>query len=851
MRLRTILLVLALLTFLSASIGGYFYYASLRKSALREAERVSAIQANAIKDRLSSYFSENLQIIKALARTRELPQALMAADTASLENANSLLDNLDYFDDALGYDACYLLDLAGNTIASSKPSAPDAFMAKNHALDPYFLEASQGTPSLNMSQDKNHPEPVVYLSHPIYGKGKNIPIGVVVIKASIAPIENELRKFHRGIVLLADPQGDIFASNNQEWLSQTLRTTSPDKKPNSVQERNSVPGLANADGLKLKGEKYAIDNTGHEYLIFKMSIGNYPGWKLTYLVSLEEISKNLLSPLLGTSGYAILVLIFLIGVSVLFLYRAASHDIVQRKLAEDALRESEERYRAVVEDMPAMICRFLPDGTLTFVNEPYCLYSGKQLGELLGQNFFQFIPETEQERVEKHFISLTEERPMVTYERQATSEDGSNRWQQWTDRALFDEKGALIEYQSIGLDVTEQKLAHQEKSKLESRLQQAQKMEAVGTLAGGIAHDFNNLLHLLQSHAELLLLNRNVEESGQDRVKDIIRTVGRGSKLTKQLLTFSRKIESRLCPANLNHVVTEVKELLSRTIPKIVQIEINLADNLKFVNCDSGQLEQVLMNLALNAKDAMPAGGKLTISTENVMIQTAKQAVNPKFMAGEYVLLTVSDTGDGMDSETIERIFEPFFSTKSPGEGSGLGLAMVYGIIQSHNGHISCVSKPGEGANFKLYLPAIKPEKEYLEEEIPKEPVGGSETILLVDDETSILKLGEQMLSRYGYTTLAAASGEEALEVYRQRRAGIDLVILDLVMPGMDGNRCLKELLKIDPGVQVIVASGYSPEGPTKEIIHARARGFISKPYNMKELLEVIRDTIDSGRQPS
>jgi CheY-like chemotaxis protein len=257
------------------------------------------------------------------------------------------------------------------------------------------------------------------------------------------------------------------------------------------------------------------------------------------------------------------------------------------------------------------------------------------------------------------------------------------------------------------------------------------------------------------------------------------------------------------------------------------------------------------MNLALNAKDAMPAGGKLTISTENVMIQPTKQAVNPKFMAGEYVLLTVSDTGHGMDSKTIERIFEPFFSTKIPGEGSGLGLAMVYGIIQSHNGHISCVSKPGEGSNFKLYLPAIKIGQERLEEEIPKEPVGGSETILLVDDEPSILKLGEQMLSRYGYTTLAAASGEEALEVYRQGRAGIDLVILDLVMPGMDGNRCLKELLRIDPEVQVIVASGYSPEGPAKEIIHAHSRGFISKPYNMKELLEMIRNTIDTGRQPS
>jgi PAS domain S-box-containing protein len=847
MKLRTILLVLALLAFLSASIGGYLYYASLKRSAVREAERVAATQANVIKERLSSYFSENLQIIRALARTGELRHALMDADEASLRKANSLLDNLDYFDDALGYDASYLLDQSGRTVASSNPDGPDTFMLKNHVLDSYFQTAIQGSPALYTSKSAKQPRPDVYLSHPVYGKKKDTPIGVVVIKATVEPIENKLRRFNQGIVLLTDSHGAIFASNRKEWLSQALLETSPDDASRSVEGQNAARGLSNSVNLKLRGEKYAVDRSGRKYLIYQMNIDNYPGWNLVYLASLKEISENLLSPLIGTSGYAILILCCLIGISVLFLYRAASYDIVQRKLAQDALRESEERYRAIVEDMPAMICRFLPEGTLTFVNAPYCLYFGKQREELLGKNFFQFLPERVQKKVREHFTSLTEERPMITLEHQVAASDGSVRWQQWTDRALFDEQSVLVEYQSIGLDITERKVAREEKAKLEKQLQQAQKMEAVGTLAGGIAHDFNNLLQLLQSHAELLLLNRSFEESAEEKVQDIIRAVGRGGKLTRQLLTFSRKIESKLRSTDLNHEVKEVKELLSRTIPKMVQIEIHLADDLRPINGDSVQLEQILMNLALNAKDAMPDGGKLIISTENVTIQEEDQYIHADLMAGEYVLLRVSDTGHGMDNETVERMFEPFFSTKSPGQGSGLGLAMVYGIIQSHNGHISCESKPGEGTAFKIYLPAIKSGSEQVGEEMPQEPVGGSETILLVDDEESILKSGEEMLSRFGYNTLSAASGEMALELYRRRHEDIDLVILDLVMPGMAGNRCLEELLEINPEAQVIVASGHSPEGPAKGTIDARAKGFISKPYNATKMLNVVRRVIDSG----
>jgi PAS domain S-box-containing protein len=395
-------------------------------------------------------------------------------------------------------------------------------------------------------------------------------------------------------------------------------------------------------------------------------------------------------------------------------------------------------------------------------------------------------------------------------------------------------------------DITERKEAEKEREQIQAQFRQAQKMEAVGTLAGGIAHDFNNLLQAVQGYAQLLQMRKGEEESGQRELSQIIRAAGRGADLTQQLLTFSRKVESELRPIDLNQEVESVRLLLERTISKMIQMEFRLAEDLKIVNADPGQVEQILMNLAVNAKDAMPEGGKFIVETANVSLDENYCMMHPVAQPGEYVQLTVSDNGHGMSGKTLEHIFEPFYTTKETGKGTGLGLATVYGIVKSHNGHITCYSEPDEGTTFKTYFPVIKSmDKIVKPREEPTVFRGGTETILLVDDEEAIRLLGTQILEEVGYTVLKAADGESALQLFREEHTKISLVILDLIMPGMGGKRCLVELLKVNPEARVAIASGYSPDGPTRRILKNGAKGFVSKPYDLRQMLNVVREVLD------
>jgi CheY-like chemotaxis protein len=372
-------------------------------------------------------------------------------------------------------------------------------------------------------------------------------------------------------------------------------------------------------------------------------------------------------------------------------------------------------------------------------------------------------------------------------------------------------------------------------------------MEAVGTLAGGIAHDFNNLLQAIQGYSDLLLLDKNKDDPGYRELQEIRRAGQRASELTQQLLTFSQKVESRLRPVNLNHEVTEVENLLKRTIPKMIRIELHLADTLGTINADPAQIEQVIMNLGVNARDAMPEGGTLIIETQDTTLDEQYCSTHLGAIPGDYVLLTISDTGHGMDNETLEHIFEPFYTTKETGKGTGLGLAMVYGIVKGHHGYITYCSEPGEGTTFKIYLPVIRPEgkAQNAEHEDNGVIIRGTETVLLVDDEEPIRELGKDTLARFGYTVIMAPDGESALELYREKNKEIDLIILDLIMPGMGGRKCLERLLKINPQARVLIASGYSVNGPTKEALAAGARGFISKPYDLTQMLKAVREALD------
>ena len=385
---------------------------------------------------------------------------------------------------------------------------------------------------------------------------------------------------------------------------------------------------------------------------------------------------------------------------------------------------------------------------------------------------------------------------------------------------------------------------------LEAQLLQSQKMESVGTLAGGIAHDFNNIMQAISGYTQLMLWDRGPDDPDYANLCAIEQAAERASKLTRQLLTFSRKVPSALKPVNLNVEIENVGKILAHTIPKMIRIEQRLAGDLCMVNADRSQLELVLMNLGINASNAMPEGGHLVFETRNVFLhQDDPSASHLVDGAGAYVLLSVSDTGHGMDRETRGRIFEPFFTTRDIGQGSGLGLAMVYGIIKNHHGHILCTSEPGQGACFAIYLPAIPAPRVVGGDQMPVEATqpAGRETILVVDDEAAILDLAETLLGRFGYRVLRAENGEQALTVMAAQEKPVDLVILDLNMPGMGGHQCLATLRADYPRVPVLVASGYSPDGSGGESQVAGAAGFIGKPYHLKEMLRVVRNVIDTG----
>jgi PAS domain S-box-containing protein len=397
--------------------------------------------------------------------------------------------------------------------------------------------------------------------------------------------------------------------------------------------------------------------------------------------------------------------------------------------------------------------------------------------------------------------------------------------------------------QAIVRDITARKQAEQDRERLQTELRYAQKLEAVGTLAGGVAHDFNNLLQAVRGYADLLLLDRRPGDPGFSELTEIAKAGARGAELTRQLLTFSRQVEAKKELVDLNEVIGQVRGLLERTVPKMISIEIESAARLPPILADRGQIEQILMNLAVNARDAMPDGGRLLIATRLCVVDEHEVEAHPSLLPGPCVEVLVRDTGFGMDAQTRDRAFEPFFSTKPPDKGTGLGLAMVYGIVSGHKGAVLISSEPGKGTSVRLLFPIAEESLAAEPEAIPADaPRGQGETILLVDDEPALRQLGRKLLERFGYLVLTAESGEEALSLYARQRDRIDLVVLDQIMPGMGGRKCLQRLLGMQPDLKVLVLSGFVPdtaEEPAGQLPGARA--VLKKPVGSNELLIAIR----------
>lgn len=390
-----------------------------------------------------------------------------------------------------------------------------------------------------------------------------------------------------------------------------------------------------------------------------------------------------------------------------------------------------------------------------------------------------------------------------------------------------------------------------ERRDLEMQLLQAQKMEAIGTLAGGIAHDFNNLLSGITGYTSLIKMQIAEDHPLFRAVTTIEQSADRAAALTKQLLGFARGGKYKVEIVNLNDVVERVRALISRTFDRAIEIHVSPRPDLWLVEADSGQIEQSLLNLAVNARDAMPGGGKLTISADNLTVGESYARRHLNLQPGRYVRLSVSDTGMGMDAVTQSRIFEPFFTTKEKGKGTGMGLAMVYGIIRNHGGHIEVQSEVGIGTTFRIHLP-ITDKKVGVESPLADSPIPkGSETLLVVDDEEVIRSLAEEALTQFGYTVLLANNGREALSLYEHQRDRIALVVLDMIMPELGGEATYQRLKQVNPSIKVLLSSGYSSTAQVQSLLNAGVAGFVQKPYQIRELAEAVRKALDDGGSPT
>ncbi|MCX5671969.1 MAG: PAS domain S-box protein [Planctomycetota bacterium] len=643
-------------------------------------------------------------------------------------------------------------------------------------------------------------------------------------------------------------------------------------------------------------------------------------------------------------------------------YQAVGWDFTDRKRAEEALQQSEARYRAILEDQTELVCRFLPDGTLTFVNEAVCRFVGKCREDMIGSGFLGYLTEEHRAALLEKLAALTPARPLFDDKEQATFlPSGETRWVHWTNRGIFDGQGCLTEIQGVGRDVTERRQAEEalrqseenfrnlfeqsldgivvvgadgrivsanqafadihgvavsevvgkhaadfmhpddraegverlaaavrgeslapssrswrdlradgsiglvearsrgirwagrpavqvilrditERTRLEEELREAQKLEAVGQLAGGIAHDFNNLITGILCHAGLLKMNAESPSEVRETAGVIEGAARRAAQLTSSLLGFARRGKHQNVPVDLNAAVQACVDLFSRTLDPRIRVVTHLSDEQATVLGDPVQMEQVILNLALNARDAMPEGGEMVLATS--LVHATEGGGRPDGLArpGAYVVLTVRDTGSGIPQELRSRIFEPFFTTKPPGKGIGMGLAMVYGIAKNHGGWVDLDPDAERGAAFRVFIPVATDLAEEKEAKVAAEPAAAARgRILVVDDEPLVRGVVIRMLAGLGYSVLSAADGKQAVDLYRKLGGEIGLVIIDMVMPEMNGGECFRALRALNPDVKAILSTGGPGDRSLQDILGEANVAFVQKPYEVRQLAEAVK----------
>jgi len=520
-------------------------------------------------------------------------------------------------------------------------------------------------------------------------------------------------------------------------------------------------------------------------------------------------------------------------------------DITERKQAEERIRQSEESYRNIFQNAQVGLFR-------TRISDGKILESNDQLARMFGyNNREEFIAEyatwknyVDPGTRERMLEQIHQNGFIENFEARFYRKDRSIFWARYSAR-LYPEQGWI---EGVAQDITEHKRVEEERAKLQEQLQQAQKLESIGRLAGGVAHDFNNMLSVVLGYGEIILGDLHQEDPLRDKVQEMVNAGQRAKALTSQLLAFSRKQTLQPQVLDLNNQIRNTEKMLRRLLAEDIELSLIMAKDLPRVLFDPGQLDQVIINLAANARDAMPKGGRLLIETSVVHLDEAYAAAHHEINPGKYVMLAFTDTGYGMDQETLSRVFEPFFTTKEKGKGTGLGLSTVYGIVKQSGGHIWVYSEPGNGTTFKVYLPPTEAKPKTQAEIVISPAPSGGEHILVVEDELSVRNLMKMLFSSLGYTVTIAANGDEALRLVEKMGVKPDLVITDVVMPKMSGKELIDRLRKTYPHLKALFMSGYTDNAIVHHGVLDPDTPFIQKPFNIQEIGKKVREVLGSNR---
>jgi PAS domain S-box-containing protein len=528
-------------------------------------------------------------------------------------------------------------------------------------------------------------------------------------------------------------------------------------------------------------------------------------------------------------------------------------DITERKRVESKLRHSEQRFRELAELLPQTVFETNPDGRLTFVNKNASRFFGYSSTEFqAGLNVSALVAPDEQARLGRQIKALAGgRRDDSGHKYTARRKDGST-FPVLVYASMSFERDKAAGLRGIIIDMTRQDKLTRERDKFKEQYIQAQKMEAIGLLAGGVAHDFNNLLSPILGYGEMLLNTLRADDPKRESIEEIYSAGLRAKNLIRQLLAFGRKQTLDIQYVDLNRILTGFESLLHRVLRENIRLQWQLADDLPGVLADAGQIEQIVMNLAINAQDAMPDGGHLSIATQVVELTEMQAAFNQTVKPGSYVLLVFSDTGHGIDADDRQRIFEPFFTTKAQGKGTGLGLATVYGIVKQHQGHIWVYSEPGKGAVFKIYLPVAR----QADHRAAPSPAGqhdhvGTETIMIAEDDEAVRNLAEYLLRQHGYQVMAAASAKDCLQALSDQAGRVDLLLTDVVLPDTNGKELFDQAQALRSNLKVLYMSGYTENMIAQHGVLEKGVVLLQKPFSVRELIAKVRQVLDGAENPN